>query len=134
MKLDITTIGYIRIFEKNTQARVKDCFLEGDKIFFIVHPGQIGRAIGKRGENIKKIAKLLNKGLRIIEFNTDVKRFVANALIPIRNAVIKLEGKDLNIELKDYNSKAKVIGRDRKKLKNLQKLVSKYFDVNVKVV
>ena len=40
-------IGFINIFENITGASVKDCFLEDEKIIFVVNPGSMGLAIGK---------------------------------------------------------------------------------------
>ncbi len=36
MKLDQKTLGYISFFEKFTQTEVKDCFLDEDKLVFVV--------------------------------------------------------------------------------------------------
>ena len=39
--LDTETLGYIRLFEERTGARVKDCLEAEDKVVFLVYPGDI---------------------------------------------------------------------------------------------
>jgi len=51
---------YISLFESITGAKVKDCVMD-EKLTFIVHPNEAGRAIGKNGINIKRVANVLKK-------------------------------------------------------------------------
>ena len=49
------------LFQDVTRASVVDCVVD-EKVTFIVQPGQMGLAIGKGGERIKR-ARLLAKRL-----------------------------------------------------------------------
>lgn len=69
------TIGYINLFEKATNARVKDCLIEEGKLIFIVDQGEIGKAVGKNGANVKYLQEKLKKQIKVIEFNNDPVRF-----------------------------------------------------------
>ncbi len=44
-------LQYISVFERVTRTRVVDCIETPDKLIFIVAPGQIRLAVGKKGEN-----------------------------------------------------------------------------------
>ena len=63
--LNQEVIGFINLFEKVTRAQVKDCFSD-DGLVFVVQPGQMGLAIGKKGVNIKKVSGLLKKKVKVI--------------------------------------------------------------------
>ena len=134
MKIDITTIGYINTFENLTQTNVKDCFYNKNKqLVFIVKEGQGKKAVGKNGMNIRKLERLLNKKLKIIEFNEKAEEFVKNIIYPLKSPEIKLENETLIIKTDSTQLKALLLGREKANLKELQEIVGKYFN-NIKVV
>lgn len=126
-------IGYINLFESLTRARVKGCH-QGDQILiFVVHEGEAGKAIGKKGENIRRLTHLLKKRIKVVEFNEDPVKFVSNLIFPIK-ADIRLEDeKTVVIEGKGAKFKQAVLGTERKNLKEIQSIVSEYFDVTIEV-
>lgn len=127
-------IGYINVFETLTRTTVKDCFIDNSELVFMVSEGEAGRAIGKHGANIQRLSQMLNKKIKVIEFNKDVLKFINNLIYPANGNVYKSEEKIVSIQAKDTRDRAILIGRDRKNLKNLQNIVSKYFDVIIKIV
>jgi len=129
---DQRIIGYIKVFERVSRANVKDCFEEDGTLIFVVQPGQASKAIGKGGDNIKRVAKLTNKKIRVIEFNNNIKRFVLNLLYPTKP---ELEVHDKEIIIKTNNNKEKglIFGREKTRLKKIQTLVNKYFKITIKV-
>ncbi len=139
MKLNNETIKIINLFENLTRARVKDCILN-DHVTFIVYKGELGKAIGKKGVNIKKVEGLLKKKVRVVEFDDDVCKFVEKLLYPLDISNIYIledseKGKIINIKVNSVKSKAIVIGRDKKNLKTLKSIVLRYFDItDIKVV
>lgn len=128
------TIGYINVFETLTKTQVNYCFLNNNGLVFIVKEGQAVKAIGKQGRNIQQISRMINKKIRVIEFNKDVIKFVGNLIHPINGKVYKSEENTISVQAKDTWDKAILIGRDRKNLKSIQDIVSKYFDVIIKIV
>lgn len=129
-KLDVTLLKYISIFESVTQARVKDCIedLNGNLIF-IVYPGEISKAIGKNGSNVKKVTQLLNKKVRIIEFNSDVEKFITHLLYPIEVDSITVSDNTLTIRDRSREKKSKIIGRESKNLRFLESVLKQYYDI-----
>src|SRR3989344_4567035 len=109
-------IGFINIFENITGASVKDCFLEDEKIIFVVNPGSMGLAIGKGGKNINHMSSLLKKPVNVIEFNQDPVQFLRNLLYPIKPKEIKLVDATLVIVAADVKEKGRIYGRERSNL------------------
>ena len=60
------------------------------------------------------------------------RKFVQNMIKPIESKVYK-EDKNVIIELKNSHEKAIIIGKNKRNLKELNKTVKKYFDVNLMV-
>jgi len=133
MLLDKDKIQKINLFENLTNAKVKE-FFEDEKLVFIVENGDIGKAIGKQGKNIKMVENLMKKRLKIIEFNQDPLKFVKNFIYPVKPETIELNNDFVEIKSKDRKSKGLLIGRERKNLNDLSKLLKDYFNLNVRVL
>ena len=121
---------FITIFETLTRASVKDCFLNNEKVVFIVNPGNISKAVGPNGRNVHKVERLLKKKIKVIEFSPDPIKFVRNYLFPIKPKTIEMKNNDIEIKAETSNEKGILIGRDRKNITNLKEVIDKYFKIN----
>lgn len=126
-------IGYINLFENLTRARVKDCYQGSEALIFIVQEGEAGKAIGKGGENIKRLNHLLKKRVKVVEFSSDPVKFVSNLILPIKAEIHLEDEKTILITGQGAKFKQAVLGPERKNLKELQTIVSNYFSVELKV-
>jgi N utilization substance protein A len=134
IKYDMDLMNYISLFETVTQAKLKDCIL-GERLLFIVEEGEMGKAIGKKGINVKKIEGVLKKKIRLVEFSPDVLQFVRNLVYPLQIKEIKEEENVVVISAPDTSTRSLLIGRDRNNLNELIKTVKRYFEIeDVKVV
>jgi len=134
IKYSSDIMKFMSIFESLTGAKLKDCIL-GEGIVFIVNEGEMGKAIGKKGANIKKIENILKKKVRLFEFSEDVCKFVLNLIFPAKVKEIKEEDNVVNIYSDDTKVKSMIIGRDRNRINFVTEIVKRYFKVEeVKVV
>ena len=129
MKLDMETIGYINLFEKITKCHVKDSFPYSDKVLFIVGSGEASKAVGKKGVNIKKLADMMNKKLKVVEFSVDPVTFIRSFISPIKPQDIKIEENIVEINVRGRQEKGLLIGRDRNNLNCLKEIMKKYFKI-----
>ena len=58
IKLDSELIKLMSYFESLSGAKVKDC-ISDDRLTFIIKEGDMGKAIGRNGANIKKMESRL---------------------------------------------------------------------------
>src|SRR3989344_3107680 len=135
MKIDLTIIGYITTFENITQTNVKDCFInKNNQLVFIVKEGQGSKAVGKQAFNLKKVERLINKKIKVIEFNEKPEEFVKNIIYPLKSPEIKLnENNELIIKTDSTHLKALLLGRDKANLKELQEIFNKSFKFLIKI-
>src|SRR3989338_4190954 len=103
-------IGFISVFENVTKTKVKDCIAHEDSLIFIVEQNEIGRAIGKNGQNAKMLERLLKKKIRIVEFNPDVGQFVKNIAYPLKVDDVGKENELIIIKCMDRSTKGMLIG------------------------
>ncbi len=130
---DMQTIGLINLFEKITRASLKDCFTIDSTLVFVVNPGQMGKAIGKGGANIKRLKYKMNRPLKIIEFDQDPAKFAANLIYPLKAAEITQDDDKIIIKANNMFEKGKIFGRDKTNLKKMQEIMNKYFPVKLEV-
>ena len=130
IKYDFNIIKFISAFESLTNASVKDCFIKNEKIIFVVKENQIGKALGKKGSNIKRIEGLFKKKIKIIEFNPDLLQFVKNTIYPVKVKDIKEEDSKVIITPADSKTRGYLIGRAAVNLRNTEEIVKRYFDVD----
>ena len=114
-------------FEKITGTRLKDCIIEERQFIFIVQPGMISKAIGKRGVNVKTLEKKLNKKIKIVEFNPMLKEFVLNYIMPIRVEEIQQDGNVITLMSADTAAKSMLIGRNAQNLRHTEEIIKRYF-------
>ena len=127
IKYDSEIMKLMTLFESMTGAKLKDCILN-ERLLFIVEENEIGKAIGKKGSNIKRLENMLNKRIKVVEFNQDVLQFIKNLLYPLQTSGI--ENNDDVIEIKsDTKTKSLIIGRNQQNLKNLISIVKRFFDI-----
>jgi len=119
----------MRLFSRDTGALLRDCFEVEDALYFIIEPGDMGKAIGKQGRVVKDLQFKLNKKIKLIEFNSDVTRFLSNAIYPLRVDQITDEQGIIHLKSADRTVKSQLIGRNAKNLNMLTNVAKRYFEV-----
>jgi len=128
-------MGLSSLMERVTKAKVKDCFTdEEENLFFVVAPGELGKAIGKGGANIRKMQDELQRKIRVIEYNDNVVEFVKNIIYPLR--VQSITEENGAVVIKETNKKAKslLIGRQGRTLKLINRAVKRFFNHEIKII
>jgi N utilization substance protein A len=132
IKLDQDTLRYITVFERITKTRVKDCMETPDKLVFIVATGQIRTAVGKRGENVKRLHDLLKKNLDVIEYSDDPIKFLRNIFHNFKVKDVQIEKRGDRVHATvfvDSKDKGKVIGKDSRNLRLARNILSRHYDI-----
>ncbi|MEK6907418.1 MAG: NusA-like transcription termination signal-binding factor [Nanoarchaeota archaeon] len=133
MIFDKDKIQKITLFENLTRSKVKG-MLEDEKLIIIVEHGELGKAIGSKGKNIKMIENMMHKRLRIIEFNENPVNFINNFIYPIKVESITLNNNVIEIKANDRKTKGLLIGRERRNFNELSDLVKEYFNLTIKII
>ncbi len=126
-------LRYITLAESVTKAHIKDCIDGDDKLVFIVEPGQLGQAIGRRGDNIRRLKDLVKKRVEIVEYADDEKAFIRNVFhqVEVKNISIRTRGdtRIANVDV-DMSDKGRAIGKGGRHLRLATKVVSRHFDID----
>src|SRR5437899_12724710 len=95
---DELTIRFVALFQDLTRTTVVDCVDASDKLIFVVKEGDIGKAIGKKGENIAKLKRLINKDIHVVEYSEQPDKFVANVFrnFDVKSVAIEQRGEGVH--------------------------------------
>jgi N utilization substance protein A len=135
MKLtfDTDTIRLITLFENITRAPVKDCLVDSDTntIYFIVEEGKIGVAIGKNGNSVRHVERVIGKTIKIFEFSKDIVSFVKKAIPQATAIKVRDENGKTTLEVRvKKKSRPLVIGRGGRNLRIYKKLFKRNYKVD----
>jgi NusA-like KH domain protein len=126
---DMDMIKIINMFEQVTHARVKEAFYMKDVLTFIVFEGDKFKALGKNLSNLHRIEQMLSKKVKIVEFDSDIIKFITNLIYPYRVESIVKNDKIITITDPDTKTKGLLIGAKAQNLRMYEGVVKKYFEI-----
>lgn len=134
--LDMQGIRHLNLFNRITRVPTRYYFHYNNQLVFCVPDKLVSRAVGENGENVKKISSVLRKRIKIIPSPKgigDVKNFIKKIVEPIEFKDVEVQGDDVVISA-NRQGKASLIGRDKRRLIELQKIINNFFGKNLRIV
>jgi len=128
---DTKTIRLLTLFENMTNVPVRDCFITKDIIYYVVDEGKIGLAIGKNGNSIKNVERVVGKKVKVYEYSSDPVTFVKN-LIP-QSKEVRITENDMGIiaEIRvNKRDRGFVIGRGGEKIKVYKQVLKRIHNIS----
>lgn len=126
------TMQYVSIFQDLTRTTVVDCVVGEDRLLVVVKAGDIGRAIGKGGDNIAKVRRRINKEILVVEHSDNPEEFVANVFrnYDVRKVSIEDRGGVVHATVTvDGAKKGKAIGRQGRNLRLARDLIARHHPI-----
>lgn len=127
---DTQVMGIMSLFDKITHASLKDCIQFEDAFVFIVDKGEIAKAIGKGGANIKLLEKKLGKRVKVAEFADNAMQLTCNLMYPAKIKDCKEEDGVITLESQDHSSRGVMIGRNASTLRRVEGIVKRYYPIS----
>jgi len=127
--LDTQTLKTIVLFEQLTGAHVKDCVPGDEQVVFIVHEGEIAKAVGRGGQHVRNLEYKLKKRVKVVEYHTDIIQFVRNVVAPLELKEVEMQDATLFLAAKDLKTRGLLIGRGASNLRLFEAIVQRYFPI-----
>lgn len=126
---------YIEELRILTRSTAVDCVVDEkfDRILYVIKPGDMGLAIGKKGEHIKKLQKVLGKKVEMVEYSEDLKVFAANLFRPADVANLKFheETRIIDVFIQKKSDVGIAIGRGGAGVEKARILLRRFFQVEM---
>ena len=134
LELDARGLNFFTNFEKITGVMPVD-FLENDNgLIFLVDQLKLGKAIGKKGVNIKKLKELFRKRVVIIGDSKDPELFVRSFFSNIEITAVEIANVmgESNIVLTvDEKDRGIAIGKEGERIKAAKEFLKKKFKATI---
>ena len=123
------------LFQNISGATARDCVIDQkiDRVIFVVTKGEMGLAIGKSGETIKKVQKVMGKQVELVEWSDDPKQFIMNSLNPQLITEIRMserpDGAKTATVVVDEKKKGAILGKGGRNAEKARLLAKRYFSV-----
>jgi N utilization substance protein A len=121
-------------FETLTGASSRDCVIDerNSRIIFVVNPGEMGLAIGKKGASIKKASDSMGKRIEVVEYTDSPEQFVKNCFLPAQVLAVDFEDSErglvAHVDVKDED-RGIAIGKEGKNIFKAKKLSMRQHNV-----
>ncbi|MDA4111474.1 MAG: NusA-like transcription termination signal-binding factor [Thaumarchaeota archaeon] len=135
IKLTSEELGLMSVFQNISHANARDCVIDTKvgRVIFVVTKGEMGLAIGKAGETIKKVQKAIGKQVELVEWSDDAKQFIMNSLNPQYITEIRMtekaDGSMSATVVVDEKKKGAILGKGGRNAEKARLLAKRYYSV-----
>ena len=124
---DATILKYMSVFSYATKVQPRDCINDELGVLFIVPQGEIARALGTGGRNIRHVENIIKKKVRVLEFQDNLIMFLEHLSYPARVKEIRQDQDTVFITALDGQSRGQLIGRNASNLRHMESIAKRYF-------
>jgi N utilization substance protein A len=134
VKLTEDCMRLISQFESLTGAGSRDCVIDerNGRLIFVVNPGDMGLAIGKKGASIKKASEVMGKKIEVVEYSSNPQQFIKNCFLPAQVTSMTFVGEQgeqsVQVEVRDED-RGIAIGKDGKNIFKAKKLAQRQHNI-----
>jgi transcription antitermination factor NusA-like protein len=134
--LDMQDLRYLNLFEKVTGIRTHYCFDYNNTVIFCVPKEFVSRALGPEVRNLRRISEVIKKRVKVIAIPKDprdIKRFIEFVVSPVTFKDLEILPNEIVLNA-GAQSKAALIGRDKRRLLEMQKITKDFFQKDFRII
>ena len=134
--IDMKGIMHLNLFNRITRIQTRYCFSYNEILMFCVPKYDLPRALGRNGENLKRMSDILKKRIRIIPIPRglqDAKSFIQLVIAPVGFKDIEVGNGEIIVNAGSEN-KAALLGRNKRRLLEMKEIVKDFFKAEYKVI
>lgn len=134
--ISMQDMRHLNLFDKVTKLRTSSCFSYNDTLMYCVPKSKIQQAIGKSNENLRRISEIVKKRVRIIALprgEEGIEPFIKSIIAPVQFKELQVTEGEVIVNA-GPQSKAALLGRNKRRLLEMQKIVADFFKKEYKVI
>jgi len=134
--IDMQGLRYLNLFGQITRVSTRFWFMYNEIIYFLVPRMMLRKALGRDGENIKRLSEILRRRIRIIPIPSGVqhaKDFIQTIVKPVEFNDLEIKDDEIILTAGSH-SKAALLGRNKRRLIEMQKIVRDFFARDFRIV
>ena len=133
--LDMQDIRHLNLFGKVTNVNTRFCFSYNEAIVFCVPRPLIAKAVGENGKNVRTMNGILRRKIKIVPSPSgikDVRKFVEAITNPVTFKELEVRDNEIVITA-GSQSKAALIGRNKRRFFELEKIIKDFFGKELRI-
>ena len=134
--INMQDMRHLNLFGKITRVNTRHCFKYNEAIVFCVPRRFVSQAVGEGGKNIRKMSEILRKRIKVVvkpRGVQDAKKFIEAIVSPVKFNELEVTGDEIILTAGSH-SKAALIGRNKRRLLEMQGIVRDFFDKEFRIV
>lgn len=127
---------YLNLFSRITRINTRHCIKYNNAIIFCLPKEFVIRAVGREGENVRRLSEILGRRVRIIPMPRglqDARGFIQTIVKPIIFRDLEITNNEIIMNAGSQN-KAALIGRNKRRLLEMQEIVKDYFGKEFRII
>lgn len=127
---------YLNLFWRVTNIKTIHCIKYNETIFFCVSKPLVKKAVGENASNVRKLSEIIGKRIKIIPHPRgiqEIELFVHNLISPGNFKSIEIKGEEAIITAGGTQNKAMLIGRDKRRLLEMQRIIKDFFGKELRI-
>ena len=134
--LDMQDLRYLNLFAQITQVNTRYFFEYNNMLVFCVPRKLIKKALGQNAENLKKISGIIGKRIRVVaqpDGVEDAREFIERVVSPLTFSGLEITADEIIMNAGKMN-KALLIGREKRRLNEMQNIIKYFFKMGFRIV
>ena len=134
--LDMQDLRYLNLFAQITKVNTRYFFEYNNMLVFCVPRKLIKKALGQNAENLKKISGIIGKRIRVVaqpEGVEDAREFIERVVSPLTFSGLEITTDEIIMNAGKMN-KALLIGREKRRLNEMQNIIKYFFKMGFRIV
>jgi len=134
--IDMQDMRYLNLFGKITRISTRYCFKYNEALVFCVPKKLMSKAIGENAKNAKQMSHILGKRIKVIAVPRDIKDakvFISAIVSPVTFKELEITP-DKIILTAGSQSKAALIGRNKRRFLEMEKIVEDFFKREFRII
>jgi len=134
--ISMQDMRHLNLFRRITGISTRHVIRYNEMIIFCVPKNLVSKAIGPEARNIKRISEILGRRIKVIPIPKGIQH-----IKPFIQAIVSpVEFKDLEIKEDEIiltagsRSKAALLGRNKRRLHEMQKIIKDFFGKEFKII
>jgi transcription antitermination factor NusA-like protein len=133
--INMQDMRYLNLFRRISGVSTRHVLQYNQMLIFCVPKNLVLKAVGERGANLKKISNILGKRIKVIPIPKKIehaKPFIEAIVSPVEFK--ELEIKENEIILTAGRNKAALLGRNKRRLLEMQKIIKDFFNKDFRII
>ena len=133
---DMQDLRYLNLFAQITKVNTRYFFEYNNMLVFCVPRRLIKQALGQNAENLKKMSGIIGKRIRVVAQPNgveDAREFIERVVSPLTFNDLEITVNEIIMNAGKMN-KALLIGREKRRLNEMQNIIKYFFKREFRIV